>query len=141
MPTKCERLVVFIFASIGDYFVMLRATGECLLPVTQWGLYGLEWGACMASLLGAVALALIASTAVMNTAAMARSCDDDSIDTVSDDGAIVTMNSGAVFRVESSGRSDTAFWHSWDDVLICKDDTEIINKDQNGEHVSVARIR
>jgi hypothetical protein len=66
----------------------------------------------MAGLIGAVALALIASTSVMNTGAMAWSCDDDSIDTVSDDGAIVTMNSGAVFRVESSGRSDTAFWHS-----------------------------
>jgi hypothetical protein len=81
----------------------------------------------MAGLIGAVALALIASTSVMNTGAMAWSCDDDSIDTVSDDGAIVTMNSGAVFRVESSGRSDTAFWHSCilgNDVLICRDETE-----------------
>jgi hypothetical protein len=62
----------------------------------------------MASLIGAVALALIASTSVMNTGAMARPCDDDSIDTVSDDGAIVTrvIVSGCNFEASAQTKDE-----------------------------------
>lgn len=73
--------------------------------------------------------------------ARAQSCDDDTIDQVSDDGEIITMLSGATFRVRAADRADSALWTSTDDVLICRDETEIINKDESNERVSVRRIR
>ena len=72
--------------------------------------------------------------------AVAQDCDEDTIDTVSDDGEIITMLSGATFRVSSVDQVETALWLAADDVLICDDETEIINKDENNEHVSVRRI-
>jgi hypothetical protein len=77
----------------------------------------------------------------LSASAMAQSCDDDSIRSVSDDGAIIVMTSGAVFRVNPVDRIDTALWLAADDVLICDDDTEIVNKDEDGEHVAVKRLR
>jgi hypothetical protein len=94
----------------------------------------------MHCLIGPIAFALIVSAAAINAAA-AQSCDDDTIESISNDGAIIITNSGAVFRVDPSDRSDTAFWHRWDDVLICDGDTEIVDKDQNREHVGVKRVR
>jgi hypothetical protein len=72
--------------------------------------------------------------------AIARSCDDDTIDNVSSDGEIVTTLSGAAFRVKPADRADTAFWLSGDDVLICRHGAEIIDKNEDNEHVSVRRI-
>ena len=46
-------------------------------------------GTYRGSLIGVVALAALVGTSVMNREAVARSCDNDSVDTVSDDGAIV----------------------------------------------------
>ena len=70
----------------------------------------------------------------------AQRCDDDSIDSVSSDGAIIKMLSGAVFRVSPGDQIDTALWLPADDVLICND-TEIINTDENGERASITRLR
>ena len=80
-------------------------------------------------------------TLTLNCPAFAQSCDDDSIQSVSGDRAIIIMISGAVFRVSPTDQVDTALWSAADDVLICNDDTEIINKDENGERATVVRLR
>jgi len=80
-------------------------------------------------------------TTVLSGFAFAQACDDDSIESVSDDGAVIVMMSGATFRVTAADRLDTALWSAGDDVVICKDDTEIINKDENGERAHVRRRR
>ena len=72
---------------------------------------------------------------------IAQSCDDDSIESVSDDGSIIIMISGAVFRVAPLDQVDTALWLAADDVLICNNGTELINVDENGERASVTRLR
>jgi hypothetical protein len=77
----------------------------------------------------------------LSTPAFPQSCDDDSIESVSDDGAIITMISGAVFEVSAADQIDTALWLPVDDILICNGDTELINTDENGERASVARLR
>jgi hypothetical protein len=51
------------------------------------------------------------------------------------------MRSGSAFRVDSSDRIDASLWSTLDDVLVCKDETEIINKDKDGERVAVRRMR
>jgi len=91
-------------------------------------------------LIRAVLCALLV-LAAMGFQARAESCDDDTIDKVSDDGEIITMLSGAAFRVRLGDQVDAALWMSTEDVLICKDETEIINKDENNERASVHRIR
>ena len=75
------------------------------------------------------------------TPSFSQSCYDDSIDTVSDDGDIIVMISGAVFQVDLDDQVDTALWLPADDVLICNGDTELINPDENGERASVFRLR
>ena len=73
--------------------------------------------------------------------ALAQSCDDETIDAIADDGSMIRMRSGSAFRVDSSDRIDASLWSTLDDVLVCKDETEIINKDKDGEHVAVRRMR
>jgi len=89
----------------------------------------------MSNFASALVLAL-----VLSAPTFAQSCDDDSIRSVSSDGAIIVMNSGGVFRVSPSDQVDTALWLSADDVLICGD-SEIVNTDENGERASVVRLR
>jgi hypothetical protein len=72
--------------------------------------------------------------------ALAQACDDDTIDAIATDGSVIKMRSGAAFHVVSSDQIDASLWLSMDDVLICKDETEIINKDKNGERVTVRRM-
>ena len=78
--------------------------------------------------------------ALMSTPSYAASCDEDSIQSVSDDGAIIIMLSGAVYQVDDPTEMiDTSLWLVADDVLVCDD--KIINKDENGEHASIRRLR
>ena len=65
------------------------------------------------------------------------SCDEDSIDTVADDGSVITLLSGTVYSVDAGEEATASAWVAGDDVLICDDD-KIINKDENGETVEVA---
>lgn len=95
----------------------------------------------MRSLIGAFALALIVSTSAVNAAAKAHACDEDSIDSIADDGSIIVMTSGASFRVSPLDQTDAMFWLAADDVLICKSETEIINKNERRERIRVSRIR
>jgi hypothetical protein len=72
--------------------------------------------------------------------APALACDDDKIEFVAIDGSVIKMRSGATFHVISSDQIDASLWLALDDVLICKDETEIINKDHEGERVTVRRM-
>ena len=65
--------------------------------------------------------------------APALACDDDEIEFVAIDGSLIKMRSGATFHVIASDQLDASLWLAMDDVLICKDETEIINKDHEGE--------
>jgi hypothetical protein len=71
----------------------------------------------------------------------ARACDADSIDSIADDGSIIVMNSGASFRVDPLDQTDAMFWLAEDDVLICKDETVIVNKNEKRGRIRVSRIR
>jgi hypothetical protein len=51
------------------------------------------------------------------------------------------MTSGASFRVSALDQTDAMFWLAEDDVLICKDETEIINKNEKRPRIRVSRIR
>ena len=77
----------------------------------------------------------------MNATGFSQQCDQDSIESVSDDGSIIVMISGAVFRVAPIDQVDTALWLPADDVLVCGGDTELINRDESGERASVVRLR
>jgi hypothetical protein len=67
-------------------------------------------------------------------------CDDDEIAFIALDGSLIRMRSGAVFHVRSSDQFDASLWLALDDVLICNDETEIINKDEDGARVSAKRV-
>ena len=43
-------------------------------------------------------------------------------------------------RVDAIGQIDTALWLPTEDVLVCNDE-KIINTDQDGEEVTVTRLR
>jgi hypothetical protein len=84
---------------------------------------------------GAIVLVLLAGGSLP-----ARACDADTIDSIADDGSIIVMTSGASFRVNPLDQTDAMFWLSEDDVLICKDETVIVNKNEKRERVRVSRI-
>ena len=90
----------------------------------------------MKKLVGALLLVFL-----MCSPGYAQSCDDNTIQSVSSDGSVIIMLSGAVFQVDVVDQVDTALWLATEDVLICDGDTKIINKDDNGEHAAVKRLR
>lgn len=86
-------------------------------------------------------LAAIAFVALSGAGTLAGSCDDDTIESIADDGSIIVMTSGASFRVSPLDQTDAMFWLAADDVLICKGETELINKNDKRERIRVSRIR
>jgi len=69
-------------------------------------------------------------------------CEGDSISSKSDDGAVLTMLSGASYHVSAVDRVDSAIWLATEDVVICDEDGvyKITNKDDNGETVEATKI-
>ncbi len=86
--------------------------------------------------IGAIVFAVL-----LGGAALAQGCDDETIDAIANDGSVIRMRSGATYRVDASDRIDASLWSNLDDVLVCKDETEIINKDKDGERIAVRRLR
>jgi hypothetical protein len=86
-------------------------------------------------------IAAVALIVIAGTPAVAQACDQDTIDSIADDGSIIVMTSGASFRVSPLDQTDAMFWLAADDVLICRDETEIINKNEKRERIQVSRIR
>lgn len=72
-------------------------------------------------------------------AAPSSDCNEDSIQTVGDDGAILEMLSGVVYRVADYDTSTSSIWLTADDVLICGG--RVVNKDENGEAVDAEKVR
>jgi hypothetical protein len=66
-------------------------------------------------------------------------CDEDTLETVSDGGDTLVLQSGHVYRVNGGDTVDTQLWTATDDVLVCDSD-EIIDKDSNGEKASVTLL-
>ena len=81
----------------------------------------------------------------------AASCERDTLTTVSSDGDILVMLSGAVYEVGGGDEIDSMLWLPPESVLICEKAvtyqgktiilTEIINLDERGEKVSATRLR
>ena len=90
----------------------------------------------MRALIGALVLAVVVAGL-----APALACDEDEIEFVAIDGSLIRMRSAATFHVIASDQLDASLWLAMDDVLIGKDETEIINKDHEGERVTVKRLR
>ena len=63
-------------------------------------------------------------------------CDADTIETISEDGDLIVLQSGLSYDVDLTDQSTAAQWSENEDVLVCDD--KIINKDENGEAVGVS---
>ena len=90
--------------------------------------------------MGKVAVAL-AFLLALSSHAFAQACDDDVIESVSKDGAIIKMLSGAVFKVARSDRGDVADWQRSDQIYICNYETELVNVVVDGQRVTAERVR
>jgi len=84
-----------------------------------------------------VAILLLTSLATQQAFA---GCDEDSIDTVSEDGETIILSSGSVYQVDVSDQVDVGSWVSGEDVLVCND-AIIINKDEDAQRVNVTRLQ
>ncbi len=76
--------------------------------------------------------------------AHARDCEDDSIEDVSSDGAILKMLSNHVYEVDASDAVDSSLWLTADDVLVCEEGggaVLIVNTDEDGEKVAATRLK
>ena len=83
------------------------------------------------------AATLICAVALLMSAVPAMaSCDEDTIDTVSEDGDLIVLSSGDGFDVAAGDEPTASTWNEGDNVLICGD--VIINKDDSGAKVGVS---
>ena len=64
-------------------------------------------------------------------------CDADTIETVSQDGDLIVLQSGASYDVDVSDQSTASQWTENQDVLVCRG-RKIVNKDENRESVDVS---
>ena len=97
-----------------------------------------------------IAIVLILGIGTPLTARGTKICEDDSIDEVAGDGAIVTMLSGFIWKVDEMDRIDSSLWLGTEDVLICSESVvfqgkplsfyTILNKDESGEEVHARKI-
>jgi hypothetical protein len=63
-------------------------------------------------------------------------CDRDTIETVSEDGDLIVLQSGASYDVDLGDQAIASQWAENQDVLVCRE-SKIINKDENGESIDV----
>jgi hypothetical protein len=86
----------------------------------------------MKRIIGALVVAVSVITAITVYVSPSMAADTDTIDSVSDDGSTITMQSGPTYDSDDSATSST--WQSGDDVTVTNDDT-IVNTDEGGESV------
>jgi hypothetical protein len=99
----------------------------------------------------AATMLLVAVAVVTCSVASARSCTDDTLQSKSDDGDVLIMLSGAIYKVMPGDEADAALWLPPADVLVCNTTVsrqgrtfvfyEIINTDDGGEKVEAERLR
>lgn len=58
------------------------------------------------------------------------------LQTKSEDGSILTLEDGSVWRVTGGGEIDSQLWVDADNLLVCDNDT-MINTDEDNEQVDV----
>lgn len=73
--------------------------------------------------------------AVSAAAPARKACEEDSIDTVSEDGDRIVLASGEKYHVARDDQSTAALWQEGDDVLVCG--RTMIDKDQGNERIRV----
>ncbi len=78
---------------------------------------------------------LLAITAFSLASPAWAACDEDSIETVSEDGDLIVLTSGDQYDVASGDEATAAQWQEGDDVLVCGD--TIVDKDQGDDQVDV----
>jgi hypothetical protein len=78
---------------------------------------------------------VLAATILFCSAIAFAACDEDTIDTISPDGDLIVLTSGASYDVDPGDQTTAALWQEGDEVLICGD--TIVDKDQGGERVEV----
>jgi hypothetical protein len=71
------------------------------------------------------------------TAPARDACEEDSIDTISQDGDLIVLASGERYDVRTEDQATAALWQEGDDVLVCG--RTIIDKDQGNERIRVRR--
>jgi hypothetical protein len=81
---------------------------------------------------------IAAAITLCTTPAMAQ-CEADYIQSVSDSGEVIVLESGHVFQVDSGDKVESMIWLPADHVLICGG--EIIDTDENGEKVGVTQLK
>jgi|ERR1700730_15745796 hypothetical protein len=95
---------------------------------------------------------LAAAFMYLSEAAFARSCVDDILERKTDDGDVLVMSSGAIYKVLPGDESSSMGWAESADVLICETPLtnsqgrrlifyEIINTEEANERVSAERLR
>jgi hypothetical protein len=83
--------------------------------------------------------------------ALAKTCTDDSISSVSSEGDIIKMLSGSVWEIDDVDQVDSQLWLPTEDVLICSETLAdkgkavtmytIIDTDSDNEKVGAQRLR
>lgn len=73
---------------------------------------------------------------VISTGVMANCESGHWLQTKNDDGTILTLEDGSVWRVTGGGEVDSQLWLDADELLVCDDGT-MINKDEDNEQVDV----
>lgn len=80
-------------------------------------------------------LAFTASLAVLAAEPALASCEEETIDTVSEDGDLIVLSDGQAYDVMPGDDVTASLWMEGQTVLVCGD--TIINKDDHGEKVEV----
>jgi hypothetical protein len=80
-------------------------------------------------------LAVLLAFSLVTTAQ--ASCDEEDIDTIGDNGGIIILKDGSVWK--SLDPITSSLWLSLDTVLVCDND-KMINKDEDGETIDVVRL-
>lgn len=80
-----------------------------------------------------------AATLVLATGSVHADCEDGHwVQSVSSDGAIVILEDGSVWEIDSADQVDTALWLSTTDIVACDD--KLIDTDDN-EIAEATRIK
>jgi hypothetical protein len=86
-----------------------------------------------------IKLILATLFSMLVTTSTFASCEDASLLQKSSDGAVLFLDNGSTWEVDSIDRIDSALWLVTDDVLAC-DDGYLIHK-SDGEKVSATKLK
>lgn len=80
------------------------------------------------------------SPPVEKTGKQASKCESGHwIESVSDDGEIIKLEDGSIWRIDDTDTIDSALWLPTEDVLVCPG--QLINTDSDNEHVGAKKLK